>query len=453
MLIASGINDGGIMGEYIRGDRMAKGPAVAGAGWIDDLDRTRRSGPAIGSEHRRSAGEIGQGLSTVAVHAGSQIDERTGAVGTPIYQATTFRLGEDQYRAFAQGYARDRFIYTRYGNPSQWAVQQKIAALEGAESALVFSSGMAAIATTLLALVDKGGHVVASNELYGGTYALLNGELPNLGMSASFVDPRDLAAIEAAITPATQVLFFEALTNPLLKVVDIDGVVAVARRHGLRVVIDATFATPVSLRPIDHGVDVVVHSATKYLNGHSDLIAGTAAGERKLIDQIWGRMLAFGGCLDPHGCFMLERGLKTLALRMRAQAETALVLARYLETSPHIRRVYYPFLESHEDYELAATQLRYGSGVVSFEVKGGDRGALRLLQLLELPVEATSLGGIESLVSLPFNSSHSGFTTRQRAGMGINPGLVRFSVGIEDASDLIADLDRALDRLQGEGFE
>lgn len=440
------------MTKQVRGDQSAKGPTVDSTRWIDGLDRVRRPGPSIGSG-AHLPGPASASLSTLAVHAGSQIDERTGAVGTPIYQATTFRLGEDQYRAFEQGYARDRFIYTRYGNPSQWAVQQKIAALEGAESALVFSSGMAAITTTLLTLVDKGGHVVASNELYGGTYALLNGELPNLGMSASFVDPRDLAAVEAAITPATQVLFFEALTNPLLKVVDIAGLVAIARRHGLRVIVDATFATPVSLRPIDLGVDVVVHSATKYLNGHSDLIAGAAAGARKLIDQIWARMLAFGGCLDPHGCFMLERGLKTLALRVREQSANAHAVALHLESSPHIRRVYYPFLESHADYALATTRLRFGLGIVSFEVKGGDRAALRLLQLLELPVEATSLGGVESLVSLPFNSSHSGFTTRQRADMGINPGLVRFSVGIEDVGDLIADLDQALGRLYGEGFE
>jgi cystathionine beta-lyase/cystathionine gamma-synthase len=384
-------------------------------------------------------------MSTRSVHAGTHDDAQTGAVGTPIYQASTFILKEDQYRSVEDGYARDRFIYSRYGNPSQWAVQEKLAALEGAESAIVFSSGMAAITSTILALVDKGAHVVASSDLYGGTYNLFNQEFPTLGMTANMVDPLDLAAIEAAIQPNTQLLYFEAITNPLLKVIDIPRLADIARRHGLRLVVDATFASPIGIRALEHGADVVVHSASKYLNGHSDLIAGVAAGPRKLIDMIWPRLLNFGGSLDPHACFLLERGLKTLAVRMRAHQEGALALAEYLQMHPRVRKVFYPLLESHPDHEVARRLLKNGTGNITFVIEGGDAAALRLVEELRIPKQATSLGGVESLISLPFNTSQATFTARQRADLGIDPGCVRLSVGIEDAEDLIADFAQALD--------
>ena len=431
--------------QIIRGDEQGVGPVNGSTQWVGDLKRARKSGPSLSSSELHSEQlQKGYGLSTKSIHSGTMQDGRTGAVGTPIYQASTFILGEEQYKSFDEGYARDRFIYTRYGNPSQWAVQDKLAALENAESAVVFSSGMAAITSTLLSLLDMGGHVVTSNEIYGGTYALFSNELPNMGMSANHVNPRDLAEVEAAITPNTQVLFFEVLTNPLLKVIDIEGMVAIAKRHGLRVVIDSTFATPIIVNPLDLGVDVVVHSATKYLNGHSDLVAGVAMGSRKLLDQIWGRMLAYGGCLDPHCCFLLERGLKTLALRMNAHAEGAMQLAKYLGAHSQVNQVYYPHLSSHPDYKLAKKQMRSGGGMVTFEVKGGDEAALRLLDRLRLPAQATSLGGVESLISLPHNTSQAGFTRKQRKQMGINPGMVRLSVGVEDPVDLIADFEQAL---------
>lgn len=432
----------GTADTIVRGDAAAGVVDSGNVAWLADLSRARREGPRLTArnpDHWQ--------LATKAVHAGAYEEPRTGAVGTPIFQSTTFRLGADQYRAFDQGHGRDRFIYTRYGNPSQWAVQEKIAALEGAESALVFSSGMAAIASAIAALTDAGGHIVASSELYGGTYALLNGEMPSLGRSVTFVDPTDIRAIEAAITPRTQVLFFEAVTNPLLNVVDLPALARVARAHGCRTIVDATFATPIGVRPLAHGIDVVVHSATKYLNGHSDLIAGAAAGERKLVDLMWTRMLVLGGCLDPHACFLLERGLKTLALRMRAHENGALRVARHLEMHPKIARVHYPGLQSHPHHALARALYANMGGVVSFEVEGGDDAALRLAAAVSLPCEATSLGGVESLISLPFNSSHSGYTARQRQGLGIRPGLVRLSVGIEAPEDLIDDLDAALDAI------
>ncbi|MBM1635136.1 aminotransferase class I/II-fold pyridoxal phosphate-dependent enzyme [Sulfitobacter mediterraneus] len=423
----------------ILGDDASLPPASTKGGWLNDLNRARTSGPFLAAHPAPGAG-----LSTTAVHAGTHDDPRTGAVGTPIYQASTFVLNEGQYRSVEDGFARDRFIYSRYGNPSQWAVQEKLAALEGAESAIVFSSGMAAITSTVLALMDKGAHVVASSDLYGGTFNLFNQEFPTLGMSCTMVDSYDFDAIEAAIQPNTQMLYFEAITNPLLKVIDIPRLAEIAKRRNVRLVVDATFAPPAAMRTLDHGVDVVIHSASKYLNGHSDLIAGVAAGPRKLMDMIWPRLLNYGGSLDPHACFLLERGLKTLAVRMRAHEESALALAEFLESHPRVQKVFYPFLPSHPDYDTASRLLKNGTGNVTFFIEGGDKAALRLVDALKIPKQATSLGGVESLISLPFNTSQATFTARQRADIGIDPGCVRLSVGIEDAADLIADFDQAL---------
>ncbi|MGY8870425.1 MAG: trans-sulfuration enzyme family protein [Pseudomonadales bacterium] len=433
---------GSTVSESIKGDSLGQSALLEGAYWTSGLTRKRHTGPAQVHKDWSSVG-----ASTAAVHAGTLDDQVSGAVGTPIYQTSTFLLGNEQYRSVEEGYARDRFIYTRYGNPNQWAVQTKLAALEGAESALVFSSGMAAITATVMAMVDKGAHIVASNELYGGTYNLFNQELPTFNMTVSYVDPRDYAAIEAAIKPNTQVLYFEALTNPLLKLVDVKRLSEIAKRHQLRLIIDGTFLTPISCRMIELGADVVIHSASKYLNGHSDLIAGAVMGSRKLVDMIWPRLLTYGGCLDPHACFMFERGLKTLAIRMQAHEKSAHQLAEFLEQQSVIKRVFYPLLHSHPDYELASRVLNNGGGMIAFEIEGGDSAALDLLACLRIPKQATSLGGVESLISLPYNTSHAGFTAKQRLDMGINPGCVRLSVGIEDATDLINDFEQALNSI------
>lgn len=428
--------------EKILGDKRSINPLVSAVNWANDLPRQRKSGPGLDEKNWQQAGN-----STRAVHAGTTDCQSTGAVGTPIYQASTFLLHDDQYQSIEMGYARDRFIYTRYGNPNQWAVQQKLAALENAESALVFSSGMAAITTAVLSMVDKGGHLVASEELYGGTHSLFNCDFPNWGLSTSYVDMRNFDAIEAAIRPNTQLLYFEALTNPLLKLCDIEKLVAIAEKHHLRLIIDSTFLTPVSCRPLDYGVDLVIHSASKYLNGHSDLIAGVVVGSRKLIDQIWPRLLNFGGSLDPHAAFLLERGLKTLSIRMQAHQQSAFELAKYLQAHEKVNQVIYPLLETYADYQLAKKQLKLGGGMITFEVKGGDAAALKLLQNLSYVKAATSLGGVESLISLPFNTSQASYTSRQREMMGINPGCVRLSVGIEDAQDLIDDFKQALESI------
>jgi cystathionine gamma-lyase len=433
------------MANQTKGDPATTLPGVGQVAWVNEMTRKRQAGPSLRLSGHGEASSTWR-PATLAVHAGTHDDPITGAVGTPIYQTSTFNLGEDQYRAVEEGYARDRFIYTRYGNPSQWSVQEKLAALEGAESSIVFSSGMAAISATVLSMLDKGAHVVASNELYGGTYNLFHHELPSLGYSVSYVNPRDVAAIEAAIQPNTMLLYFETVTNPLLKVVDVPALGAMAARHKLRLVVDATFTTPLGMHVLEHGAHVVVHSCTKYLNGHSDLVAGVAMGARKHIDPIWPKLLAYGGCLDPHACFLLERALKTLPLRMRAHAQGAQVVAEYLLDHPKVREVHYPGLPSHPDHSLAKRLLRNMGGMVAFAVES-DAAALKLLNGLHLMRQATSLGGVESLVSLPFNTSHAAYTADQRNRLGIAPGSIRLSVGIEDPQDLIADLAQGLARI------
>ncbi|HZE32500.1 MAG TPA: PLP-dependent aspartate aminotransferase family protein [Actinoallomurus sp.] len=411
--------------------------------WADSLQRGRVPGPRLPQQRVVD----GSGPSTRSVHAGTHQDPVTGAVGTPVFASTTFTFTEDTYEAFDQGHIRDVPIYGRYGSPNQWAVQEKIASLENAESALVFSSGMAAITTTLLALTNRGGHIISSRDVYGGTFNLLREDMHQLGRSVTFTDPTDIDAIEAAISDETQVLFFETLTNPLLKAIPLTRLGRLAHEHNLLLVVDNTFLSPIHLRPLEHGAHIVIHSATKYLNGHSDVTAGTAAGPRKYVDRIWQQMLKFGGSLDSVMCFLLERGLKTLALRMQRHSENATACAAFLAAHPAVRSVHHPSLETYPCPWLRQICPDGWGGMVGFEVHGGDDAALKLLDRLNLPMVATSLGGVESLVSLPFNTSHSFLTERQRREVGIAPGLVRFSAGIEDGADLIADLDQALSGL------
>jgi len=408
--------------------------------WTDSLQRGRVPGPRLAQQRVVD----GAGLSTRSVHAGTYEDPVTGAVGTPVFASTTFAFTEETYEAFDQGHIRDVPIYGRYGSPNQWAVQEKIASLENAESALVFSSGMAAITTTLLALTNRGGHIVSSRDVYGGTFNLLREDMHQLGRTVTFTDPADFAAIEAAVRDETQVLFFETLTNPLLKAIPLTQLGRLARERNLLLVVDNTFLSPIHLRPLEHGAHIVIHSATKYLNGHSDITAGVASGPRKYVDRIWQQMLKFGGSLDATTCFLLERGLKTLALRMRQHSENATAIAGFLAEHPAVRVAHHPSLDSYPCPWLRELCPGGWGGMVGFEVQGDDETALKFLGRLSLPRVATSLGGVESLVSLPFNTSHSFLTDRQRREVGIEPGLVRFSAGIEDAADLIADLDHAL---------
>jgi len=411
-----------------------------GSVWFNDLKRIRETGPKLKDKRYTEYSD-----STKSVHAGQYDDPKTGALGTPIFQCSTFYLNEASYEAIEEGRGRDEMIYTRYGNPSQWSVQEKISSLEKAESSIVFSSGMAAISSTLLAILDKGSHIVSSRDIYGGTYNFLYEDLDKYGMSVTFTSPIDLTAIENAIQKNTKVLYFEALTNPLLKITPITALVALGKKYNLRVIIDNTFLTAYNVKMLDLGVDLVVNSATKYLNGHSDLIGGTVSGSRKLVDRIWPQLLKNGGSMDPHACFLLERSLKTFALRMRTHNNNAMELANYLENHSKIKKVYYPGLSSHSQYELSKELLQgKNSGVISFEIEGGDTNAHALLNYLKLPKEATSLGGVESLISLPYNTSQASLTKKQQHAIGINDGLVRLSVGIENIEDLITDFDQAI---------
>ncbi len=411
-----------------------------GSVWFNDLKRTRQNGPKLKDNRYNDYGD-----STKSVHAGQYDDPQTGALGTPIFQCSTFYLNEASYEAIEEGRGRDELIYSRYGNPSQWSVQEKLSALENAESSIVFSSGMAAISSALLAMLDKGSHVVSSRDIYGGTYNFLYEDLDKFGMSVTFTSPTDINAIEAAIQENTKILYFEALTNPLLKITPIKELVALGKKYNLRVIIDNTFLTPYNVKMLDFGVDLVVNSATKYLNGHSDLIGGTVSGSRKLVDRVWPQLLKNGGSMDPHACFLLERSLKTFALRMRTHNNNALALATYLENHSKIKRVYYPGLASHNQYELAKEQLKgMNSGIISLEIEGGDEKAHALLKYLKLPKEATSLGGVESLISLPYNTSQASLTKDQQKAIGINDGLIRLSVGVEEIEDLISDFNQAI---------
>jgi cystathionine beta-lyase/cystathionine gamma-synthase len=307
----------------------------------------------------------------------------------------------------------------------------------------VLASGMAAESTALLAHVSAGRrHIVAQAELYGGTVQLLRGELPALGIETTFVQADD--AWERSIRPDTALLYMELPVNPTLRIPDFPRVAALARRHGLPLLVDATFATPINFRALEHGATLVLHSATKYLGGHSDLTAGAVAGSAEVVERVRQKMKLLGGVLDPHATWLLERGMKTLALRVERQNANALALARWLETQPAVRAVHYPGLPSHPDHERACALLDGFGGMLAIVVRGGDEAALRVCGRLELLNVAPSLGGVESLVSMPRYTSHASFTAEQRRAVGIDDGFLRLSIGIEDVGDLRADLERAL---------
>jgi cystathionine beta-lyase/cystathionine gamma-synthase len=334
--------------------------------------------------------------------------------------------------------------YSRYGNnPNQLEVSRKIAALEGAEAAVALGSGMGATAMSLLALLEAGDHVVASSRLYGATYALLEGELPRRGIETTFVDP-DAGDWAGAVRPGTKVVFIEIPTNPTLRILDPRPVVALARERGLTVLCDATFASPVNFRALSVGIDAVIQSATKYLGGHSDLIAGVVSGSRGFIESVTRMSRLYGPALDPHTAWLLDRGIRTLEARMGRHNENALEIARWFEGRPEVARSIYPGLPSHPDHELARELLDGFGGMVSVVLSGGGDAADRFMRRLELAMAAPSLGGVETLVSQPRWTSHVGLSRDQREAQGIPDGFVRISVGIENVEDLIADFEQAL---------
>jgi cystathionine beta-lyase/cystathionine gamma-synthase len=378
---------------------------------------------------------------TESVRGTDSLEKRNAPMAQPIYQTSTFQVTDSGQQLRAT--STDMF-YTRYGNPTHTTVESTIAELEGADAALLFASGMNAITTSILALVKSGDHIVAQRDIYGGVTKFLSTWLPKLGVETTFVDTTDYAQHVRAIRPNTKILYLESPTNPTLRVVDLRRAVGIAREHNLFTLIDSTFATPINTRPAEFGIDLVLHSGTKYFGGHTDLICGVAAGRHDLIDKIRETRTTLGGTMDPHAAFLLLRGIKTLAVRVERQNESALRIAEFLAQHPKVRAVNYPFSKGHPQRALALDQMKGGGGVLSFEVDGTGEDAKKVSESLRLFSLAPSLGGVESLVSLPVLTSHAMISAEQRAKMGVTEQLIRLSVGIENVDDLIADLDHAL---------
>jgi cystathionine beta-lyase/cystathionine gamma-synthase len=339
-----------------------------------------------------------------------------------------------------------KYLYTRYGNPTLRTVEDKMAALEGGEAGLVVSSGMAAVATIALTLVSSGEEILSTEPVYGGTFHLFNKAFPRMGIKVHFVDPEKIEQAEGLVGEKTKLFFCETPTNPNLKIVDIRKLAEISRKRGIPLVVDNTFATPYNQSPLSLGANLVVHSATKYLAGHSDLVAGIIVGPRSVIREATETMKLLGGCIDPLGAFLLLRGLKTLAIRVQRQNENAMKVTEFLSRHHKVSRVFYPGLANSPQHELARSQMRGFGGMVCFEVKGGLESATRAIDSFTLFANATSLGGVESLASLPVLTSHYGFGEDELKRADVTPGMVRLSCGIEEAEDLIQDLRQALDK-------
>lgn len=387
-----------------------------------------------------------RGRSTLAVHAGQPRKKAHDAIATPIVASATYVFQDTaELREYFDGRI-EREEYGRYGNPTVRTAERKLAALEGAEDCVLFGSGMAAATTTLLALLKSGDHVVMTSDCYRRTRQFISSVLARFQVTSTLVEPGDYAALESAIVPKkTRLLLSESPTNPYLRVADLTRLAAIRDRHpGVRILIDSTFATPVNQRPLELGADLVIHSCTKYLGGHNDLLAGAVCGKAGILSALRDFRGVMGGILDPQSAYLLIRGVKTLALRVQRQNENGLRVARWLETHPRVERVYYPGLESHPDYSVARSQMLGFGGVVSFLVRGGLDEASRLVDACRLATLAPSLGGVETLIEQPALMSFYELTTEERLAIGIRDNLIRLSLGIEDAEDLIADLDQAL---------
>jgi cystathionine beta-lyase/cystathionine gamma-synthase len=379
---------------------------------------------------------------TNTVRGTADLDKKNGPVATPIFQTSTFEVtdNEEQLRVTPT----DHF-YTRYGNPTNTVAEETIAKLEGVEAAQTFASGMGAITTTIMALLQAGDHIVAQRDIYGGATKFLSQWLPKMGIETTFVDTTEYEQHERAIRPNTRLLYLESPTNPTLRVVDLKKVAALAKQHKLLTMIDATFGTPINQHPAEFGIDLIMHSGTKYLSGHTDLICGVVAGRSELIEKIHSTRTTLGNCMDPHASWMLVRGLKTLAVRVARQNENALRVAEFLSQHGKVRSVHYPFLKSHPQYATARAQMSGGGGMVTFEVEGSGEDARRASESMRLFTLAPSLGGVESLVSIPVLTSHAMISASEREKMGVTEQMIRLSVGIENADDLIADLEHALE--------
>ncbi len=378
-----------------------------------------------------------ESIETKTVHAGEPNPRINGAVVMPIFQSAMFEsAGERRY---------DDIRYIRLNNtPNHIALAEKLAELENAEAALVTSSGMAAISTTLLTLLSNGDHLLAQNCLYGGTHDFVTKDLEKFGISYDFIDGNDPESWEKKLKPRTRAVYVETISNPLMSVPDLEAIVEFAKSHKLVSVVDNTFASPVNFRPPEFGFDLSLHSATKYLNGHSDIVAGAVIGSKVLVERVTHRLNHLGGSLDPHAAFLLHRGVKTLSIRVKHQNASALRIAQFLESHPAVAKVNYPGLENHPQHKTAQRLFDGYGGMMSFELHGGVDAAESFMHAATLPIIAPSLGGVESLVTRPAATSHSGMSVTDRQELGITDRLIRFSVGIEGTDDLIADFEHAL---------
>jgi cystathionine beta-lyase/cystathionine gamma-synthase len=383
-----------------------------------------------------------RGTGTTAVHGHGA--PASGSLTTPIVQTSTFVFDSSaEMRRYLDGDA-DLYLYTRYANPTLRELEARLSSLEEGEDAAVFGSGMAATTTALLALLRPGDEILASASLYGGTTKLVRNVLSRLGFSFRLVPPAELPGLDRLAGEKSRIVVFESPTNPNVEIVDIEAVSRAAHARGMLVMIDNTFASPVLQRPLTLGADLVMHSLTKSLSGHSDIIGGALVGPKATIAKAHEMLKVLGGCLDPHAAFLVLRGLKTVHLRVPRMCENALAVARHLQTHAKVRRVLYPGLPGHPGHAVAKRQMSAFGGVVAFVLDGGLAAAERFYDGLTLIARAASLGGVESLVSLPVHTSHFGYTSEQLAAAGVDPGMVRVSLGVEDAEDLIADLERGL---------
>ncbi|UCG59673.1 MAG: aminotransferase class I/II-fold pyridoxal phosphate-dependent enzyme [Phycisphaerales bacterium] len=386
----------------------------------------------------------GKSLSTRSVHAGEPRRKYADSLMTPIIQTSTFTFENSKAIEDYTKKGKEHFEYGRYGNPTAKIAEARLADLEGAEDCVVFSSGMSAITTTILSLVQSGDHIVITDDSYKKTLEFCKSYLKQFGIQCTIVPFGDYGILEKAIKKNTRFVFSESPTNPYLNVFDLVKIKEIADRHNVLTLIDSTFSTPLNQRPIEFGMDLVLQSATKYLAGHNDILAGAVLGRMELIEKIRNLHKSMGGLIDPHCCYLLLRGLKTFPLRVAKQNESALKIARFLEDHPRVRKVYYPFIESHPHYDIAKAQMNGGGGVVTFDIKGNVSKAKRLLDALKLCYIGPSLGGVETLITHPALVTYYDYTRKERYELGITDTLFRLAVGVEDVDDLIEDLDRAL---------
>ena len=387
-----------------------------------------------------------QAAQTKCVHAAREFN-RTSAISPPIWQTSTFLAESSEHFAALAKSVKPPEYYSRYGNPTHEQVEAVMASLEGGDAALVTASGMGAICTSVMSLLDRGDHVVAQRNLYAGTAALLEDVLPRWGIECTFVDQTKAERWGEAVRPNTKLIYAETPANPLMRLTDLRAVAALGKTRGITTIVDNTFATPVNQRPLEYGIDVVVHSATKYLGGHSDVTAGVIVGAPGFMERAWRFHIVVGAALGPFDAWLLLRGLRTLGLRVERQNQNAMMLARFFESHPKIGRVNYPGLESHPQHKLAKEQMSGFTGVMSVELRGGYQAADRFISSLKLGSYAASLGGFETLLVHPAAMWGDTLTEAQRSAMEVGDNLVRISVGLEDERDLIADFSQALDQI------